>query len=127
MGTTYQIQDQSAIYFSTYQVVGWADIFTKSCYQDELIDEGRFETRKECLNMVCEYHARINNSVEKRQFWTHENHFVELATNEIIDSNLQYNHQNPVRASIVNETKHYIYSSARNYARIESIVQVELL
>ncbi len=38
MPTGYQIKDQSAIYFVTFQVVQWADIFTRQVYRDIVID-----------------------------------------------------------------------------------------
>ncbi|MCB0497347.1 MAG: transposase [Cyclobacteriaceae bacterium] len=56
------------------------------------------ESRRGWLEMVFEYHAKYNKRVDKKQLWTHENHAVELSTNEMIDSRVDYIHENPVKA-----------------------------
>lgn len=38
MGASYQISDQDQAYFLTFQVVGWADIFSRKIYRDIIID-----------------------------------------------------------------------------------------
>ena len=38
MGSGYQIQDQTQPYFLTFQVVGWADVFSRKIYRDIIID-----------------------------------------------------------------------------------------
>lgn len=181
MGETYQIKDQNGIYYLTFQVVGWADIFTRKCYKDIIIDslkfcrenkglelfayiimsnhvhliirsrfgklsdlvrdfkkhtsrlilneikENRSESRKKWLQMIFKYHAKFNKRAGKNQLWTHENHAVELDTNEMIDSRIEYIHQNAVRAGWVLHAEHYLYSSARNYANLEAVLEIDLL
>jgi hypothetical protein len=52
------------------------------------------------------------------QFWTHDNHAVELSTNKMIDQRLTYTHQN----------EDYLYSSARNYCdNMDFLMEVDLL
>jgi hypothetical protein len=63
----------------------------------KLVNENTQESRKEWLLMIFKYHAKFNKRVEKFQFWTHENHAVELTSNEMIESRINYIHQNPVR------------------------------
>ena len=48
----------------------------------KLLNENTQESRKEWLFMIFKYHAKFNKRVEKFQFWTHENHAVELTSNE---------------------------------------------
>ncbi|TVR83132.1 MAG: transposase, partial [Chitinophagaceae bacterium] len=55
----------------------------------------------------------------------HNNHPVELHNNELFIQRLNYIHQNPVRAGLVAEPEHYLYSSASNYAGILSLLDVE--
>ena len=50
------------------------------------------------MNIVFKYHAKYNKRVKEKQFWTHENHAVELSNNELLDSRLHYIHDNPERA-----------------------------
>jgi len=40
---------------------------------------------------------------------------------------VEYLHQNPVRAGIVKNAEDYIYSSARNYAELDTLLEIELL
>ncbi|MEM7109551.1 MAG: transposase [Bacteroidota bacterium] len=85
------------------------------------------ESRREWLEMIFKYHAKCNKRVEKQQLWTHENHAVELSSNEMIDSRVDYIHENPVRAGWVEAPEEYVYSSARNFSkRIYSIEIDEL-
>lgn len=42
MSTGYQIKDQEAIHFVTFQVVEWIDIFTRKAYRDIVIDSLRY-------------------------------------------------------------------------------------
>jgi putative transposase len=34
----YQIRDQEACYFLTFQIVGWLDIFTRKRYRDIVVE-----------------------------------------------------------------------------------------
>jgi putative transposase len=38
MSDTFQIKNQKGIYFLTFQVVGWADVFTRRDYKDIIIE-----------------------------------------------------------------------------------------
>jgi len=42
MTTGYQIKDQEALYYLTFQVVGWVDIFSRQSYRDIIIDNLRY-------------------------------------------------------------------------------------
>ena len=46
MGDAYQIKDQYALHFLTFQVVGWMDIFSRQSYRDVVVDSFNF-CRKE--------------------------------------------------------------------------------
>jgi hypothetical protein len=61
------------------------------------------------------------------QLWTHENHAVELSTNDMIDSRLEYIHEDPVRAGWVENAEDYLYSSARNYAGLPTLIDIDLI
>ena len=179
MGNAYQIKNQEATYYLTFQVVGWADVFSKQIYRDVIIDSFKYcieskglelfayvimtnhvhvimrskdgklsdivrdfkkhtskqvltlinssnkESRKEWLDMIFRYHAKFNKRSGERQLWTHENHAVELSTKDMIDSRLEYIHNNPVRAGIVQNPEDYLYSSARNYADMQTLIELD--
>ena len=58
------------------------------------------------------------------QFWTHENHPIEVFSNKFVKQKVQYIHNNPVRAGVVEKPEDYLYSSARNYADMDSLLEV---
>ena len=96
----------------------------------KILDELRSnnsESRRAWLTMIFRYHARYNKRTKEMQFWTHENHAVELNSNELITSRLEYIHQNPIRAGWVENPEDYIYSSSRNYAGIQGIIEIDLI
>ncbi|MDN5217498.1 transposase [Fulvivirgaceae bacterium BMA12] len=85
------------------------------------------ESRLEWMEMVFKYHAKYNKRVSKLQLWTHENHAVELNTNELFDTRINYIHENPVRSGWVEKAEDYLYSSARNYAQLDALIDVDLI
>lgn len=52
---------------------------------------------------------------QKYMFWQNQYHPIELDTNEMLDQKLEYVHNNPVKAGIVERPEDYPYSSARDY------------
>jgi REP element-mobilizing transposase RayT len=93
----------------------------------KLVIENTQESRKEWLLMIFKYHAKFNKRVEKFQFWTHENHAIELTNNEMIESRVNYIHQNPVRAGYVEQEHEYVYSSAKNFAGLINPMEIDEL
>ena len=61
---------------------------------------------------------------ERYQIWTHENHAEIVYSNQFMDSKINYIHENPVRAGIVERAEDYLYSSARNYAGLDGMLEV---
>ena len=86
------------------------------------------ESRKEWMLRLSEEYGKANPNNTKYQFWQHDNHPIELTSNEIMDQRLDYIHYNPVEAGIVEQPHEYIYSSARDYAGLVgllSLVKIE--
>lgn len=84
--------------------------------------------------MVFEYHAKYNKRAKGIQLWTHENHIVELSSNDMIDSRMDYLsvrkagiHENPVRAGWVEKEGDYMYSSARNYSGLSTLLEIDFI
>ena len=178
MPDAYQIKNQEGLYYLTFQVVGWADIFSRKIYRDIVINSFDYsrknkgleifsyvimtnhihliarstkgdlsgtvrdikkhiskqvfktineisESRREWLELIFKYHAKHNKRVGTMQFWTHENHAVELINNKMIDTRINYIHQNPIRAGWVQNEEDYLYSSARNFAEQEYLLQID--
>ncbi len=51
----------------------------------------------------------------KYKFWQDQYHPIELNTNTMMDQKLDYIHENPVKAGLVEMAEKYLYSSARDY------------
>ncbi|WP_162428263.1 REP-associated tyrosine transposase [Pontibacter pudoricolor] len=76
------------------------------------IENNPQESRKDWLLNVFEHFAQSNKQYSSYHVWDYTNHPTLLHTNEVIDQKVEYIHLNPVRAGIVIEPEHYIYSSA---------------
>ncbi|MEM6319605.1 MAG: hypothetical protein AAF960_18170 [Bacteroidota bacterium] len=85
------------------------------------------ESRREWLLMVFAYHAKFNSNNSNYQVWIQHNCPIELISPKWIRQKINYTHQNPVRAGIVSETHHYVYSSASNYRDGTSILPVTII
>ena len=79
------------------------------------IKENPKESRKEWMIYMFERAAKRNSNNKDFQFWQQDNHPIELSNPGMLKQKLDYLHDNPVRAGIVFEPQHYIYSSAVDY------------
>ena len=82
------------------------------------------ESRREWMLNLFEFSAKQHKRNEKYQVWTHENHAKIVYSNQFMDSKIKYIHENPVREGIVEKEEDYLYSSARNYAGLEGVLEV---
>lgn len=87
------------------------------------------ESRRDWLMHMFKYHARFNPNNRNFQFWQQDNHPFALYTEKMIWQKVNYIHNNPVRAGIVDKPEEYLYSSARNYLteNIGCLMEVDLL
>lgn len=85
------------------------------------------ESRSDWMMKRFEFSAKSNARNSNYQLWTHENHAVELFTPAFIDQKFFYIHNNPVRAGIVDKPEDYLYSSARNYAGLKAMMEIDFL
>ena len=84
------------------------------------------ESRREWMNLVFQYHAKTKEG-QKFQIWTHENHAEHIFSQKFITQKVNYIHNNPVTSGLVTQPEDYLYSSARNYADLEAVIDVVLL
>jgi hypothetical protein len=85
------------------------------------------ESRREWLLYRFQYAASSSNESVNYKFWQDGNEPKDLFTLEFTEQKLNYLHQNPVRAEIVNRAEDYRYSSAIDYAGGKGLLNVELL
>jgi hypothetical protein len=46
MSQGYQVRNQSGLYYLTFQIVQWADLFTRQVYRDIVIDSLKYCQQK---------------------------------------------------------------------------------
>ena len=85
------------------------------------------ESRRDWMLKRFEFAARSHVRNSKYQFWTHENHAIECLTPTFTKQKLAYIHDNPVRAGWVENPEDWLYSSARNYAGLKGLIEVDLI
>ena len=101
----------------------------KSYTSKELIKEINHanESRRDWMLNIFSFEAKKRKCNSNYQVWTHENHAELIYSNKFIWQKLNYIHNNPVRTGIVQYTEDYLYSSARNYADLDSLMDIVLL
>jgi REP element-mobilizing transposase RayT len=85
------------------------------------------ESRKEWLLRGFEKAGKDLKRLKNYKVWQDGNQPKQLLTNTFIEQKLDYIHQNPVEAEIVDEPEQYWYSSARDYAGDKGLIDVVLL
>ena len=53
MPDSYIIKDQQGVYFLTFQIVNWLDIFIRKRYRDIVVDAFNNPLPSQILNVVC--------------------------------------------------------------------------
>jgi REP element-mobilizing transposase RayT len=75
------------------------------------------------FNKAGENLKRIKNY----KVWQDGNHAKVLYSNSFIWQKLNYIHNNPVKAGIVENPEEYLYTSARNYSDLDGLLDVILI
>ena len=98
--------------------------FTARRILEEIKHSGA-ESRRDWMLKRFEFAAQRHVRNATLQFWTHENHAVAVVTPEFMRQKMDYIHLNPVRAGWVDEPHEYRYSSARNYAGRQALMDID--
>ena len=85
------------------------------------------ESRKGWMLARFEYAGKQLKRIKNYKIWQDGNHPIELITNDIIDQKLNYIHNNPVVAEIVEKPEDYLYSSAKDYVGVIGLLDVVLI
>jgi putative transposase len=67
---------------------------------------------------------RAHKTESTYQVWEEGNHPQLIESEEVMRQKLDYIHQNPVKRGYVDLPEHWRYSSARNYAGQEGLIEV---
>ncbi len=76
---------------------------------------------------MFQFYANRTNANDFFKVWTSNNHPEEIYSNDFLQTKLNYIHQNPVRAGLVDNPVHYKYSSASNYESNKGIMEIDYL
>jgi len=82
------------------------------------------ESRKEWLLKSFSFEAQRIGRAKNYKIWKDDNHAVEIGEYIDIEQKVNYIHENPVKAMIVENAEEYIFSSARDYADNKGYVEI---
>lgn len=101
----------------------------KSFCTKELIEaiEHNPESRKDWLLRAFKFHARGTNQNKDYKIWVSGNHPEQIFTEDFMRTKLDYIHNNPVRAGLVEKPEDYLSSSASNYILGKEIMEIDYL
>lgn len=93
------------------------------------IQESRTESRKAWMLDNFAKAGKSNSRNSSFQFWRQDNHPEELFSEAFTNQKLEYVHNNPVAAGIVEKAEEYLYSSARDYyeGKHVGLLEIEFL
>ncbi len=100
--------------------VGHFKSYTARRIIDELEQRGFFAMLEQ-----LRYFKLRHKIDQKYQLWQEGSHPKQIQSEEMLTQKLEYIHGNPVRRGYVEEPVHWRYSSARNYAGLEGLIEVE--
>jgi len=103
------------------------DLKKHTCKQIVKLIENEPESRREWLLQIMADHGAKNDKNKTYQWWRNDNHPIELHSNAVIKQKLDYIHNNPVEAGIVEKPEEYLYSSASNYCELAAVLPTDAL
>ena len=85
------------------------------------------ESRSEWMLNRFEYSGKNDKKIKNYRFWQEGNDAQGIYMNEYFEQKLNYIHENPVKAELVNRAEDYRYSSAIDYAGGSGLLKVEVV
>ncbi len=85
------------------------------------------ESRREWMLNIFGYEASRNLKIKNYKIWQDGNHPEELYSLKFTQQKLDYIHNNPVKEMIVERPEDYLFSSARNYADTDGLLDIHIL
>ncbi|MFV0391264.1 MAG: REP-associated tyrosine transposase [Paludibacteraceae bacterium] len=103
----------------------WRDFkkFTSKEILRTLINDAQ-ESRQEWMLNRFEYAGKNDKKITNYKFWQEGNDAQQIFMNDYFNQKLNYIHQNPVKAELVNRAEDYRYSSAIDYAGGKGLLDV---
>ncbi|MEI6749306.1 MAG: transposase [Bacteroidota bacterium] len=89
--------------------------------------ESEPESRREWMLEQFAKAGEHLNRIKDYKFWQDGNQAKEIYSNQFLFEKLDYIHNNPVEEMIVARPEDYLFSSARNYASMDNVLDVCLI
>jgi len=84
------------------------------------------ESRKEWMLKYFEYSGKHLKGIKNFKFWQNGNHAEIIYSTKFFYNLLSYIHNNPVQDMIIEKPEEYMFSSARNYAEKDYLIEIVL-
>ncbi len=91
------------------------------------IEENPQESRKEWMLRIFRKAGEYNSNNKSYQFWRQDSHPIELYNAGTTQQKLDYIHNNPVEEGFVSRPEDYLYSSARNYSKLDNLLEIDFI
>ena len=85
------------------------------------------ESRREWLLYMFRYFGNKTNRNKDFKIWMNDNHPEEIFSADFLKVKLDYIHNNPVKAGIVENEEDYLYSSCANYHNKKGLIEIDYL
>ena len=85
------------------------------------------ESRKNWMLWLFKSAGESNSNNQHYQFWQQDNHPIELVSTSFTKQKIDYLHENPVRAKLVDSAQRYVYSSAKDYSGECGLLPITIL
>jgi len=91
------------------------------------IEQNQEESRQAWMLWIFKQAGSNNSRNYKYQFWQQDNRPIQLETKNFTKIKLNYVHNNPVKAGLVERPEDYLLSSARDYVGGKGLLNIEHL
>jgi putative transposase len=92
----------------------------------EIIKLAQKEDKNWLLNQFKFYRQKFK-SASDYQVWQEGFHPQQIISEKMLHQKIEYIHNNPVRAGLVEKPQDWIYSSAKNYLGLEAVIKIDVL
>jgi putative transposase len=96
----------------------------KSHTAREIIRLAEQDNKDWLLNQLVFYRQKHKIS-SRHQVWQEGNQPKEIGSEEMLRQKVEYLHHNPVRAGLAEKPEGWLYSSARNYAGLPAVLDID--
>jgi putative transposase len=93
----------------------------------EAIQNHQGESRKEWMLWMMKRAGKKNSQNLDFQLWQQDNHPIELSDYKMLHQKLDYIHNTPVEAGIIEKPEDYLYGSARDYYGLPGLIDIILV